>query len=405
MEEWIIIAGKKYDVSEFKKKHPGGEPLLSCCIGIDATDIFTEFHTNPAKAQGILSTLPVIETVSQSPPFSQQSSFCEDIRLLRNKLKQEGKFCANPYFYLRKYIELCLLFGFASQLLYNGWWYTSSMVMGLFFQQCGWLSHDIEHNQVTSSNKTLRTYLLRIFGNICQGFSGKWWVQKHMTHHAMPNALHEQTKTAIDEDFDTVPLLYWTSRLFPDNHTQPPWHIRWQGYYLWLLLPWSKFLWDYQSLRTAIVYKDWTEMSFIFLHYVVFGLHAWILQPSSLVSALAYMMVSRIWGGFFISWVFIQSHNGMEYYTRDTVSFYEAQTISTRNISLDTWTTWFTGGLNYQIEHHLFPTMPRHYLPSISKQIQTLFRLHNMSYVTMGLFECSRFLTRYLNRLGRKKEN
>ena len=408
-QDWIIINNKKYDIREFKKRHPGGEYIIACYAGMDASDVFHEFHENVIKTRHILSTLPVIGMV---PGTIDNSSFDDDIRALRIVFEQEGKFLVDPYFYIGKCIELLCLFSSASLLLKAGWWFTSSATMGLFFQQAGWLSHDIAHNQVTQSSREFRTSLLGIFGNLCQGFSGSWWIKKHMLHHAMPNAIHEKTNKAVEEDFDTAPLLYWTSRLFPSKDGVPPWYTRWQGYYLWLVLPWSKFFWDYQSIQTSIVSRAWSESFLIVLHYMLLGLHVWILQPSiapsvftipSLSPILWYMLMSRLWGGFLISWVFIQSHNGMTYYDRKTLGFYEAQAVSTRNMSLDKWTTWFTGGLNYQIEHHLFPTMPRHHLPSIADKIQTIFRIHNIPYITSGILKCTKFLTSYLNKLGREK--
>jgi fatty acid desaturase len=66
--------------------------------------------------------------------------------------------------------------------------------------------------------------------------------------------------------------------------------------------------------------------------------------------------------------------------------------------------TWFTGGLNYQIQHHLFPRLPRHHLPHVSGRVRKLFERHDLPYTVMGIWESSRFLTGYLCRLVKTKQ-
>ena len=77
--------------------------------------------------------------------------------------------------------------------------------------------------------------------------------------------------------------------------------------------------------------------------------------------------------------VFVQSHNGMEVYLDDK-DFVSAQIVSTRDITSTLWMDWFTGGLNYQLEHHLFPTLPRHNLGRIKGDIQSFCSRHNLNY-------------------------
>lgn len=65
---------------------------------------------------------------------------------------------------------------------------------------------------------------------------------------------------------------------------------------------------------------------------------------------------------------------------RDEKDFVSAQVVSTRDIAYTVFVDWFMGGLNYQIEHHLFPTMPRHNLRKIQKDVMDLCRKHNLDY-------------------------
>jgi fatty acid desaturase len=45
---------------------------------------------------------------------------------------------------------------------------------------------------------------------------------------------------------------------------------------------------------------------------------------------------------------------------------------------------WFSGGINYQIEHHLFPTMPRHNLAKARPHVQRYCREMGIEYQEMG---------------------
>jgi hypothetical protein len=67
----------------------------------------------------------------------------------------------------------------------------SAILLALFWQQCGWLSHDFLHHQVFS-NRMWGDAVGYVIGNVAQGFSVSWWKQKHNTHHAVPNVLASQ---------------------------------------------------------------------------------------------------------------------------------------------------------------------------------------------------------------------
>jgi acyl-lipid Delta6-acetylenase / acyl-lipid (9-3)-desaturase len=92
----------------------------------------------------------------------------------------------------------------------------------------------------------------------------------------------------------------------------------------------------------------------------------------------------QIFAGFLLALVFVQSHNGMEVYM-DRKDFVSAQIVSTRNISSTLWMDWFTGGLNFQIEHHLFPTLPRHSLKGAQELVMRFCKDHGFVYETCGM--------------------
>jgi acyl-lipid Delta6-acetylenase / acyl-lipid (9-3)-desaturase len=92
----------------------------------------------------------------------------------------------------------------------------------------------------------------------------------------------------------------------------------------------------------------------------------------------------QIFSGFMLAIVFVQSHNGMEVYKGEK-NFVAAQLVSTRNISSSLWMDWFTGGLNFQIEHHLFPTLPRHNLALAKSMVMRFCCEHKFAYESCGM--------------------
>lgn len=388
----VAVKGVVYNVDGFMQKHPGGDKVLSAYDDMDATDVFVEFHGE--NTHNRIRTLPVVDVYTK-----ETSAFTKAVRKVREDFVDEGMFQADPLYYAQKLLEIAIILSVATTFMILGWWHVGAFFVGLFFQQSGWLAHDFAHNQVTRKYRFLFTVLV---ANLYQGFSGTWWIRKHMLHHAKPNAIHEETGEAVEEDFDTAPLLYWTGRMIPSNMG---WFrraiISMQGYYLWLVLPLSKFVWDFDSLKIAIMFKTWTELVGIIVHYALCYLHASLFVDNP----IWFMIVSRLWGGFLISWVFIQSHNGMTYYDRPAHGYYESQIMSTRNMDLGKFSTWFTGGLNYQIEHHFFPRMPRHNLPLVANRVREVCETHGYCYQVMGIVQGSIWITKYLNKIGRTKND
>lgn len=399
---WVSIHDVRYDITDFLHKHPGGAELLLSFDKLDATDVFAAFHSSNA-AKSLLKTLPVIQDPQDmnKQTRTEVSNFEVEMRALHHEFETKGLYIANEIYYFCKLVELGAILSFGTWFMTRGWWWTSMGVISLFFQQAGWLAHDFAHNQVI---RKYRPFFIMLVGNVSQGFSGVWWIHKHMMHHARPNALHEDSGQPVEEDFDTAPVLYWTEKLLPKtkrNWLSNVW-TKYQGIMLWLVLPFSKFFWDLGSIRVAWKRKVWWELYGIGLHYALFAAFA-IQYNKTLLGAAWYFVITRMWAGFLTAWVFIQSHNGMEYYQRPEYGFYESQIRSTRNMSLDTFSTWFTGGLNYQIEHHLFPRMPRHNLPYVAKTVQTVCERNGLKYEIMDIWKCSWWLTKYLNNIHKKQ--
>lgn len=93
-----------------------------------------------------------------------------------------------PLFYARKVTEILIFFACTFLLQYYGWYIMSAFVLGLCWQQLGWLTHEFCHHQ-PFQNRNINDIASIFFGNIAQGFSREWWKDKHNVHHAATNII------------------------------------------------------------------------------------------------------------------------------------------------------------------------------------------------------------------------
>lgn len=303
----------------------------------------------------------------------------------------------------------------------------------MFWQQSGWLSHDFLHHQVFGSR--FAGDMMGIFlGNICQGFSVEWWKNKHNTHHAIPN-LHETTKgrhdgascnvphnsppppptrsspllSPGDPDIDTMPMLAWSSKLareyMADSAAARFFVANQQALYFPLLLM-ARFSWVAQSFFFAFcedkgAWGDFNsteglppkrvrhrtlEKIGLLLHYTwILAIVLLFLTPAQ---AVVYLAGTQMLCGIFLAIPFGVGHNGMAVYDAGTQpDFYRLQITTTRNVHGSAFVHWFMGGLSYQVEHHLYPQMPRNNLPEMAAMVRRVCQKHGIPYKSTSLWE------------------
>ncbi|GMH38546.1 hypothetical protein BSKO_06430 [Bryopsis sp. KO-2023] len=377
---WVVIRGKVYDVTEFGRVHPGGR-VIYLQGGRDATEVFSTFHSK--------STWSMLEGLHVGDLVDDQdgSEIIRDFRRLRMEFTKQGLFKSSKAYYAYKLLGNLAILATAITVLLasSGAWLglvASAFLLGLFWQQCGWLAHDFLHHQVFS-NRWWNNAFGYLVGNVFQGFSVDWWKSKHNTHHAVPNEFHEDIG-AMDPDIDTLPLLAWSTDMV-DSITDATSRamIRVQHYIFFPILMLARISWAQQSISHAcritstMPKKGWVEVALLAVHYAWYVGLAFLALPP--LKAVLYLLLSQSLCGFMLGIAFVQSHNGMEVYC-DVKDFVTAQVVSTRDIAHNAWVHWFMGGLNYQIEHHLFPSMPRHNLMKIQEPIKALCKKHDLPF-------------------------
>ncbi|MHB1583762.1 MAG: acyl-CoA desaturase [Acidimicrobiales bacterium] len=230
-----------------------------------------------------------------------------------------------------------------------------AVLLGALSTQLGFLGHDAGHRQIFASRWANRLLGL-IVGNALIGLSFGWWVPKHNAHHAHPNE--------IDRDPDIgVGLIRPPG---PDEHglgggRLGGWMARRQAelfFPLMLLRSTGLYVAGTQDLirrrdRAAI-----PERLLLLVHAALYLTAIfWVLTP---LQGVAFLVIHQSIFSLYLGCSFAPNHKGMPLIETDReIGFARRQVITARNLTSGRWTTFIFGGLNYQIEHHLFPSMPR----------------------------------------------
>ena len=124
-----------------------------------------------------------------------------------------------------------------------------------------------------------------------------------------------------------------------------------------------------------------------------------VLSP---VKAIVFIVVQQGLFGFYMGASFAPNHKGMPVLSRGAQpGFLERQVLTSRNVRGGPLTHFALGGLNYQIEHHLFPSMPRPSLPRSRRLIAAFCAEHGLPYAEASLLGSYAQAFRYLNDIGR----
>lgn len=405
-DAWVSYRNKVYDISNWND-HPGGSVIFTHA-GDDCTDIFAAFHPSTATQWlekfeiGVLdeSIIPSGLYANKLKP-EQQKEFERGYRELRAQILKAGLFNANIGYYIYKIASNLLIAAVAAACaMYSNSFAVQmigAVIMGLFWQQCGWLAHDFLHHQVFKT-RAYGDLMGVVVGNLFQGFSVQWWKTKHNSHHAVPN-LEASTPDSADgdPDIDTMPILAWTLRMakLAENSPFGRFMIAHQALFYFPVLLLARISWAHQSWvyvfggygqhSIKLAEMDRKKMAYPVLEKVgLLGHYAcllYILSYMPVVNAICYFLVASCSCGLFLATVFGLGHNGMSVYpANQRPDFWKLQVTTTRNVASNVLVDWFCGGLQYQVDHHLFPMIPRHNLAKVHTLVESFCKEHNVHY-------------------------
>jgi len=318
---------------------------------------------------------------------------------LSRQVRQAGLLERRPRYYAWKIavtIGLLAAGWTAFVMVGNSWWQLAvAAFLAVVFTQIGFLGHDAGHRQVFGTRRA--SYVAGILlGNLGIGLSYGWWVDKHNRHHAHPN-----TEDA-DPDI-AVGALAFTSAQARADCGLARLVFRCQAYLffpLLLLEALNLHVASVQALtRRAARRRSW-ERALITIHAV--GYLTVVFLVLSPVKAVVFIIVQQGLFGLYLGCSFAPNHKGMPILdAADRSDFLRRQALTSRNVRGGWLTDVALGGLNYQIEHHLFPSMPRPSLRRSQAMIEAFCRQRGVPYVQSSLAGSYAQALRHLNTVGR----
>ena len=356
----VRIGDAWYDLTRWRSAHPAGTHWIDGYSDRDATEVFHAFHSDDANA--MLTRLPrtVAELRVKPPPALQPSDLMISFRELRDRLTVEGWF-ERVWWREAMVLAPCLsLFAFGTAVA-RVLPLVATVCLALGSVAAGWIGHDFVHGRGKWCG------MMRGFGALFNGHSATWWSNKHNLHHACTNVV------GVDEDIMADPFFYlWA----PDPSRDSKWrHLQ----HLYMIPVYASLfaLWRFNSLRTLhSMRKHWSNESLLIaLNY------AWIALFLPLSVAIGHVFLS----GVITATVVTASHQSEEMLDEQPHDWVRAQLVTTRDaVTCSPFTEWLWGGMQYQIEHHLFPTMPRYKYPALVPHIRQLCADNQIEYRSEG---------------------
>jgi fatty acid desaturase len=314
-------------------------------------------------------------------------------------VKETGLLRRAGWFYALVGAGLALGFGgvITGFILLGDSWFQLLMAaaLGILFTQVAFLAHEAAHRQILSSGPA-NLRLARILAAGVVGISLSWWDAKHTRHHGNPNRVGKDP----DIEFDTVSFLEVDAA-----KTRGPlrWITRRQGWLFFPLLTLEGLNLHVLGLKHLFargpVKGRWLELGLITVRLAAVIVPVFLLLPLGM--AFAFMGVQLAVFGVYMGASFAPNHKGMPIIAPDAkLDFFSKQVRTSRNVSGGWWATWLMGGLNYQVEHHLFPNMPRPHLAKAREIVRDYCASHDVPYTETTLLRSYGIVIEYLNRVG-----
>jgi fatty acid desaturase len=268
------------------------------------------------------------------------------------------------------------------------------VLLAAVFTQMGFLGHDAGHGQIFRSARANRVLGL-LHGNLGIGLSYGWWINKHNRHHAHPND--------PDKDPDVgVGALVFTAGQASGRQGISAWWTRSQAYLFFPLLLLEGLNLHVASVRELLRpsrKSRWLELSLLIVH--LGGYLTLVLVVMSPLQALAFIAVQQGLFGLYMGCSFAPNHKGMPVLgPEDNADFFRRQVLTSRNIRGGVLVDLVFGGLNYQIEHHLFPSMPRPSLARAQQITRDFCARRGVSYYETGILASYSEALRHLHSVG-----
>jgi fatty acid desaturase len=327
-------------------------------------------------------------------PVSQESQ-ADDYAELKQLLKASSLLNRQPAHHALRALTVLAItaFGMAAIVVQPGfyWMLIDAVFLAFAYTQVAFLVHDAGHNQIA---RTVRGNGLVgvLFSNLLLGASFSWWVGKHNKHHRNPNRLGE------DPDLGLASLAF-TQEQACQKVGVLRYIVRYQAYLFILLLLMEGFALRVISLRylirnsgrRSVVEGLLITAHFAFYFWLVFShMHLWI--------GVAFIATHQMLFGLYLGSVFAPNHKGMPVIEAGhQMTYLHQQALTARNVKGNVFVDFWYGGLNYQIEHHLFPIIPQNKIKRAQVIVSNFCQARGVPYHTVRMLESYREVLSYLH--------
>ncbi|WP_227983150.1 fatty acid desaturase family protein [Nocardia spumae] len=342
-------------------------------------------------------TTPVLASESSPRPSRRTSANADYTRLLR-RISDAGLMDRRPVYYAVRLtlVGIAFVSAWAAFVFLGDSWWTLAIAafMAVTNAQVALVMHDVAHRQVFRLRRPAEV-MGRIAGNAGIGLGYGWWQDKHTRHHANPN--HEELDPDVAPD-----VLVWSQKQARASRGLPRLIGRAQAFLFFPLLMLEGLnlhVAGVRALRNRAVKRRGLEGALLFGHFAVYLVALFAVLPAD--KALAFLVVHQALFGLYMGAIFAPNHKGMPTLTGDDRPDYlRRQVLTSRNVRGGVLTDLALGGLNYQIEHHLFPSMPTPNLRHARVIVRAYCAEIGVPYHETGLLSSYREALTHLHHVG-----
>ena len=325
-----------------------------------------------------------------------------DYAQLSREVRAAGLLARRPGYY-RARIGLTLALWAAGwtvfALLGRSWWQLAvAGFLAVMFAQVGFLGHDAGHRQVFTSRRA-NDGLGLVCANLLIGLSYGWWTDKHNRHHAHPNQVDR------DPDIAGAGIAFTPAQAAARHSAVGRWIARHQAGLFFPMLMLEGLSLHGSSIRALFEHRAernrawWRESVLLGGHFGGYLAAVFLVLPVG--QAVAFLAVHQCLLGVYLGCSFAPGHKGMPLLRPgEELGFLQRQVLTSRNIRGGRWLEVVMGGLNYQIEHHLFPSMPSPSLRRAQPLVRTFCGNHHLPYHESALVGSYAQVLRYLHDTG-----
>lgn len=391
---WISIQGKVYDVSDWIKDHPGGDTPLLNLAGQDVTDAFIAYHPGTAWQY-----LDKVFNGYYIKDFTV-SEVSKDFRKLAFEFAKVGLFEKKGHGTMYSLLSIAFMLSLVvyGVLRCEGVLVhlVCGLLLGVLWVQSAYVGHDSGHYQIMTSPAYNRAAQI-LAGNCLTGISIAWWKWTHNAHHIACNSLDH------DPDLQHIPVFAVSTKLFKsitscfygrkmEFDPVARFLVGYQHFTFYPVMMVGRINLFIQTFLLLFTRKGVPHRALNILGLAVFWtwfpllvscLPNWTERAMFVLASFAVTSLQHIQFclNHFSADVYLGHPNGNDWF--------EKQTGGTIDIACSSWMDWFYGGLQFQLEHHLFPRLPRCQLRKVSPIVQDLCKKHNLPYRSLSFLEAN----------------